>query len=270
MPTFPPPPLKFRTLGFPQYGFKVSMSDPACPNRREVKPSPSMPSRCVEFAVILRVPPGYGTHRAPVWSPHGQSGEVFATGHATDPRGPRLRPGSAVPALLAYTTPCASLGSTRRFHGSSPLIPRALAGRARRKRPPRPSLLSLACCPHVPRPLRRWVRRRLPLCCGGDARLPRIISASPPTAPVSASNTRRGNPFDAAAFASCCGPCVCPALRTGSDGAQAPPSEDRVTPALGAGRHRATLGVRLDGRTGNLPSSGLAPDQFTTGSEAAQ
>jgi hypothetical protein len=31
MPTFPSPPLKFRTAGFPQYGFKAGMSDEACP-----------------------------------------------------------------------------------------------------------------------------------------------------------------------------------------------------------------------------------------------
>ncbi len=238
------------------------MSDPACPNRPEIKPSPSMPSRRVEFAVILRVPPGYGTHRAPVWSPHGHSGGVFAPGRAADPRGPRLRPGSAVPALIAYTTPCASLGGTRRLHGVRPLIPRALAGQARPRRAPRPSLLSLACCPHVPSPLRRWVRRRLPLWSGSDARLPRIISGSPPTAPVSASNARRGNPFDAAAVRFMLRPARLPSppgwlRRRGTP----PPSEDRVTPALGAGRHRPTLGVRLDGRTGNLPSSGLPPDQ---------
>ena len=34
-----------------------------------------------------------------------------------------------------------------------------------------------------------------------------------------------------------------------------------VTPAFDAARYRATLGVRLDGRTGNLPSSGLSPDK---------
>ena len=44
MPTFPSPPLKFRTVSFPQYGFKASLSDPACPVRREVKPAPGMPS----------------------------------------------------------------------------------------------------------------------------------------------------------------------------------------------------------------------------------
>ena len=42
-----------------------------------------------------------------------------------------------------------------------------------------------------------------------------------------------------------------------------------VTPAFGTVRRRAALGVRLEGRTGNLPSSGLAPDQFTAASEAA-
>ena len=43
----------------------------------------------------------------------------------------------------------------------------------------------------------------------------------------------------------------------------------RVTPAFDCARHQAPLGVRLKGRTGNLPSSGLSPDQFTAGSEAA-
>ena len=47
------------------------------------------------------------------------------------------------------------------------------------------------------------------------------------------------------------------------------PSEDMVTPAFGVARHRMTLGVRLEGRTGNFPSSGLSPNQFTAVSEAA-
>jgi hypothetical protein len=40
MPTFPSPPLKFRTAGFPQYGFKAGVSDEACPTNR--------------FAIVLR------------------------------------------------------------------------------------------------------------------------------------------------------------------------------------------------------------------------
>ena len=48
MPAFPSPPLKFRTAGFPQYGFKASMSGRVFQSSREVKSTPdirSMP-RC--------------------------------------------------------------------------------------------------------------------------------------------------------------------------------------------------------------------------------
>src|SRR5262249_28627345 len=43
-----------------------------------------------------------------------------------------------------------------------------------------------------------------------------------------------------------------------------------VTPAWRAARYRPALGVRLNGRTGNLPLSGLAPDQSRAVSEAAR
>jgi len=43
MPTFPSSPLKFRTAGFPRYGFKASLSDNACPRRGSVKLAPSIP-----------------------------------------------------------------------------------------------------------------------------------------------------------------------------------------------------------------------------------
>jgi hypothetical protein len=36
MPTFPPSPLKFRTAGFPQYGFKAGLSEGAFPARRPI------------------------------------------------------------------------------------------------------------------------------------------------------------------------------------------------------------------------------------------
>lgn len=44
MPTSPSSPLKFRTVGFPQYGFKASLSDRACRNERLVEPMPGIPS----------------------------------------------------------------------------------------------------------------------------------------------------------------------------------------------------------------------------------
>ena len=42
MPLFPPPPLKFRTAGFPGYGFKAGMSDGAFLSLRSLKPAPDI------------------------------------------------------------------------------------------------------------------------------------------------------------------------------------------------------------------------------------
>src|SRR5436305_1229268 len=46
MPTFPSPSLKFRTVSFPQYGFKVGLSDGAFPNHAQY--------HVVQFASVLR------------------------------------------------------------------------------------------------------------------------------------------------------------------------------------------------------------------------
>jgi len=47
MPLFPLPPLKFRTAGFPGYGFKAGMSDDAFPSSRSLKPAPGIHDRFV-------------------------------------------------------------------------------------------------------------------------------------------------------------------------------------------------------------------------------
>jgi len=54
MPTFPPPPLSFRTAGFPQYGWKVGLSGSAFPHVAQVKPAPGMPCASRRFASTLR------------------------------------------------------------------------------------------------------------------------------------------------------------------------------------------------------------------------
>src|SRR5467141_79932 len=54
MPTFPPPPLSFRTVGFPQYGWKVGLSDNAFPHVAQVKLPPTMPCASRRFASALR------------------------------------------------------------------------------------------------------------------------------------------------------------------------------------------------------------------------
>jgi len=49
MPTFPSPPLKFRTAGFPRYGFKAGLSEGAFPARRPIVAP-------LWFASLLRAP----------------------------------------------------------------------------------------------------------------------------------------------------------------------------------------------------------------------
>ena len=54
MPTFPPPPLSFRTVSFPQYGWKVGLSGSAFPHVAQVKPAPGIPCASRRFASALR------------------------------------------------------------------------------------------------------------------------------------------------------------------------------------------------------------------------
>jgi hypothetical protein len=108
-----------------------------------------------------------------------------------------------------------------------------------------------------------------------NARLPRFTSESPPTTAVSASNTRRVTRFRRCNVRFMLRPVRLPSppdwLRPdGVTGTPPGPLRYRITPACGATRYRDALGVRLDGRTGNLPSSGLPPDQFPTACMAAQ
>ena len=109
MPTFPPLPLKFRTAGFPQYGFKAGISDgPSCRPRG---------LRIEQFASILRAPrclqrlyPRSESRGAVRWCT-----TVQACNRLT-PRGPRSGPGYSVPVHHAYSTPSVPLAGTARFH----------------------------------------------------------------------------------------------------------------------------------------------------------
>ena len=82
MPTFPSPPLKFRTAGFPQYGFKAGISDEAFPVHR--------------FAFVLRA---HCFHRVlPALSQGRCAGQAPPCKRTQPlyPRGPRSGPGYAV------------------------------------------------------------------------------------------------------------------------------------------------------------------------------
>ena len=165
MPTFPSPPLKFRTAGFPQYGFKASVSDRAFRPSVPVKRVPRIPRSADTFTLPFvhshdRVkPPGPSVqvnHRPRAWTAVREVCPLY-------PRGPWLRPElCCLPPSSRTTTPSASLAGTRRFRRLAVYTPRLrCAGTPRR--PTRPSLLSLLHCPHVPSTIRRWVQDAFPL-----------------------------------------------------------------------------------------------------------
>ncbi len=113
MPTSPPPPLKFRTAGFPQYGFKASLSAGACPSDDRVKLTPSV------LRTALGLPPPSRTSRlrngglskmcqivSPAIRPSGRSQEQ-RVGHVQPPRdrGDGAGPRTASAASTSRFTP---------------------------------------------------------------------------------------------------------------------------------------------------------------------
>jgi len=106
--TFPAPSLKFRTLSFPQSGFKPrrpSISD--CPSRKtsEFKRRVRVRSSASRFdiAFVACVP-------SCVIGRHSQPARLGPFQQPPQPTGPSLRKGSVVPLLLTTTTRSASLG----------------------------------------------------------------------------------------------------------------------------------------------------------------
>ena len=182
------------------------------------------------------------------------------------PRGPWLRLELCCLDPSSRTmTPSVSPTGTLRLHGLAAYTQRLRCAGAPR-RPAGPSLLLRPCLPCMSSTLPRRARRALPLYSHGDSKLPLTITESPPARPVSASNVRRGISFRGCIVRFMLRPARLPSppdwLRR-DEVTCASPRLLRciVTPASGAARYRTALGVRLDGRTGNLPSSGLAPDK---------
>ena len=219
MPTFPSSPLRFRTVSFPQYGSKASLSGSTFLGCLAVKPAPGMPAPRSSLCC-----PSPASTTAPVTGPESSparaSTDRCSRGSAAlalplCPRGPWLRSELCClgPSPLT-TTPGASLAGTRRLHSLAAYTPR-LRGAGAPRRPPRPALLSQPSCPRVPSTLRR--RSAAPSRCVGAA-MPGFLLVlrsrhhqSPPL-PAIPGGARN---FGAASFASCCGPRVCLALLTG-------------------------------------------------------
>ena len=163
MPTSPSPPLKFRTVGFPQYGYKASLSVGAFHRGSELKSTPDIRStpRCCSqtfarfhaLAASWALSPTRSTLRR----------AAVRTAIAALPQG-SLAPVRVLlsRSIIAYYDP---IRQSRRHATISRLAaytPRLRCAGAPR-RPTRPSLLSLPCCPHVPSTIRRWVRDAVPL-----------------------------------------------------------------------------------------------------------
>jgi hypothetical protein len=196
MPTSPSPPLKFRTAGFPQYGFKASLSGRAFPAARAVKPLPaSAPPR----SVCIDPSPASATD-ALAWLSV-QAWPCFREPLCERPRA-ALPQGPLAPvrvllsrSIVAYydpirrsrrhaatSRPCrlyaapSLCGSASATHETFPTFPAVLSARA------------VDLTPVGPRSPTRCARAAIP----GFL----VLSASRhPRAPVSASNSRRGCPF---------------------------------------------------------------------------
>ena len=216
MPTSPSSPLKFRTAGFPQYGFKASMSERASLPVRFLKPAPGIQS--LTRSLLL---PFARFH------PDGSPGSVSQTVGASTCRCSgglsSLPQGSLAPdrvmlsrSIIAYYSP---MRQSRRHTATSRLC--AYTQRLRcagaPRRPARPSLLSLPCFPCMPSTLLRWstvpsrcIRTMIP---DFLELLPSRLTTIPSLPAIS-----DGEPdFGAASFALYYGLHVCLALLAGYD-----------------------------------------------------
>jgi hypothetical protein len=191
MPTSPSPSLKFRTVGFPQYGFKASMSSATCRDTIVVKPTPGVPTTGSRLSSpFARIRGG----RVP--------GSVSRQVHPSACRCARsiapLPQGSLAPdrvllsqSLIAYRDPIRpSHGHATISRHSRLYVTPSLCGRASATRGTFPTFataLSSRAVDHTPVGSRGCPVARAPF----DSKLPRFHPESPPTRPASASNTRR-------------------------------------------------------------------------------
>jgi hypothetical protein len=182
MPMFPSSPLKFRTAGFPQYGFKASLSDGACLPPLAVKRAPHMPA---PSGSLLRPLPASATERwrGAVSPPVRASTDRCARGPASLPQGVLgSAAGCVVPLPHCLLRPHPPVSPARGDFTAVPLIRRAFAVRERRG-DPRETFLTfpavLATRAADPTPVGP---ARLSRCLhASSTRRPRTINESPPT-----------------------------------------------------------------------------------------
>jgi hypothetical protein len=268
MPTFPSPPLRFRTAGFPRYGSKASLSDGVCLSPLAVKRAPRMPARS---GSLLRPSPVSAAERTP-----GSASRLVPASAGRCARGPASLPqGSLAPvrvmlsrSLIAYYDPIRqSRGHAATSRPCRLYATPSLCGSAEATRETFPTFAAvLSPCAVNPTPA--GPRRPPVVYWRRNTRLPRIMSESSPTSTRLCQQYPTGVTFRRCIVRVMLRPTRLPSppdwLRPDAVTCSAPCLlRYLVAPAFDVVRRRATLGVRLDGRTGNLPSSGLSPDKFT-------
>jgi hypothetical protein len=168
------------------------------------------------------------------------------------------------PSLLT-TTPSASPAGALRLHDPVAYTQRLRCAGAPR-RPAGPSLLSLPCFPSMPSTLPRWPAAPSRCTRAAVPGFLELLASRHPQSPSLPAISDGVTHFRGCIVRFMLRPASLPSppdwLRQ-DESTDPSPCLLRyiVTPAFDVGRCRLTLGIRLDGRTGNLPSSGLSPDQ---------
>ena len=194
MPTFPSSPLKSRTAGFPQYGFKASMSDGTCLNGRSVKPAPDIPSQSISL------PPSFAHFERAERVP-GSESKLPRASMGRCSRGIPLSTPGVLGSGSSYVVsihhrlirPHAPVPQARCDFASRLYAAPSLCGSASATRGTFPTFATVLSM-HVADPTPA-VRRVLPLYSHNDSRLPRTINRVATHHAVSASNSRRVERF---------------------------------------------------------------------------
>jgi hypothetical protein len=216
MPTFPSPPLKFRTAGLPRYGFKASLSVGAFQRCDGLKSTPRHAPVIALFVPGLRALPcrerrvGSGSHPSDTSTRRCASGPRRST--------PGVLGSGASSALSLHRRllrPHPSVSQARDDFAAWPVIRRAFAVRERLGDPGDLPYFRCRAVHTCHRPYAGGSATLSRCSCAPRYQAPRLQNESPPTTSVSASNPRREEHFGAASFALGYGPRVCLALLTG-------------------------------------------------------
>jgi hypothetical protein len=245
LPTFPPPSLKFRTAGFPQYGFKPALDRDLRTRRTPVKRSARIPvSASYLYAVAVSMSASERLFRSRFPNP------VLRASHSTRwPRGPWLRNGFCCPAASSLTmTSSEPLGPSRE------LICFVSRGFARQRcldwdrEGPQ---FTLCVCPSVPSSVPRWtVRVRLTV--PSPLVLAFVISVETRHPQRHGNRFTRGQRIEAAKFALCYGPARLLALHR----------QGRLRPSFHLMSHLLRRRLSLYGIQ-SIPVAGLSPARHT-------